>query len=179
MSEELERESLRRIKKLYGAFITEAATGWHHRPEVLAGIMQRESEGGFSKLLDQPGPEGRGDKDKDGIYHGHGLCQIDDRWHKNFIDSGSWRDGRENILYGAQILAQKRRFLKVKTIGFAIPDDELERAWIAAYNAGEGRVLKCLQQKEDPDICTAHGNYAREVLRLAELYRLIAAGANS
>lgn len=48
---------------------------------------------------------------------------------------------------------------------------ELERATIAAYNAGEGRVLKCVRKGQDVDTFTAHGNYAKQVLEYAEAYR--------
>jgi hypothetical protein len=164
--EELERQSLRRIRQLYGTFIQEAAQLWKHRPEVLAGIMQRETEGGMSPLLDKPGPGGHGDRG-----HGHGLLQIDDRSFPEFCASEAWGDPRENILFGARVLAGKRRFLKSKTLGFGLTDDDIERASIAAYNAGEGNVLKAIQKKEDVDTCTAHKNYSADVLRLAEIYR--------
>jgi hypothetical protein len=56
-----ESEILRHIQIAYGAMIAEAACKHRHRPEVMAGIVMRESHGGLSPLLDCPGPEGRGD----------------------------------------------------------------------------------------------------------------------
>lgn len=162
-----EIESLRRIRAVYGAFIEAAAKLHRHRPEVLAGIMQRESEGGLSPFLDMQGPAGRGDGG-----NGLGLMQIDRRFWKDFDLSGQWRDPSRNIHFGAWVLAQKRSYLARKTLGMGLTDDDLERAAIAAYNCGEGNVMKAIREVGlDFDYYTAHHNYSAEVLRLAEIYR--------
>jgi len=165
-----ETEILRHIRTAYGAMIVEAAAKNRHRPEVMAGIVMRETQGGLSPLLDRPGPEGRGDRDTEGRYHGHGLCQIDDRSFPEFCAGPDWKDAAKNIEMGARVVGRKRAFLAARTLGFKLTDDDLERAAIAAYNAGEGRVLKAVEQGRDPDSCTAHGDYAAAVLRYAELY---------
>jgi len=165
-----ETEILRHIRTAYGAMIVEAAAKNRHRPEVMAGIVMRETQGGLSPLLDRPGPEGRGDRDTEGRYHGHGLCQIDDRSFPEFCAGPDWKDAAKNIEMGARVVGRKRAFLAARTLGFKLTDDDLERAAIAAYNAGEGRVLKAIEQGRDPDSCTAHGDYAAAVLRYAELY---------
>ena len=165
-----ETEILRHIRTAYGAMIVEAAAKHRHRPEVMAGIVMRETQGGLSPLLDRPGPEGRGDRDTEGRYHGHGLCQIDDRSFPEFCAGPDWKDAAKNIEMGARVVGRKRAFLAARTLGLKLTDDDLERAAIAAYNAGEGRVLKAVEQGRDPDSCTAHGDYAAAVLRYAELY---------
>jgi len=165
-----ETEILRHIRTAYGAMIAEAAAKNRHRPEVMAGIVMRETQGGLSPLLDRPGPEGRGDRDTEGRYHGHGLCQIDDRSFPAFCAGPDWKDAAKNIEMGARVVGRKRAFLAARTLGLKLTDDDLERAAIAAYNAGEGRVLKAIEQGRDPDSCTAHGDYAAAVLRYAELY---------
>ena len=165
-----ETEILRHIRTAYGAMIVEAAAKHRHRPEVMAGIVMRETQGGLSPLLDRPGPEGRGDRDTEGRYHGHGLCQIDDRSFPEFCAGPDWKDAAKNIEMGARVVGRKRAFLAARTLGLKLTDDDLERAAIAAYNAGEGRVLKAIEQGRDPDSCTAHGDYAAAVLRYAELY---------
>ena len=165
-----ETEILRHIRTAYGAMIVEAAAKHRHRPEVMAGIVMRETQGGLSPLLDRPGPEGRGDRDTEGRYHGHGLCQIDDRSFPEFCAGPDWKDAAKNIEKGAWVVGRKRAFLAARTLGLKLTDDDLERAAIAAYNAGEGRVLKAVEQGRDPDSCTAHGDYAAAVLRYAELY---------
>ena len=165
-----ETEILRHIRTAYGAMIVDAAAKHRHRPEVMAGIVMRETQGGLSPLLDRPGPEGRGDRDTEGRFHGHGLCQIDDRSFPEFCAGPDWKDAAKNIAMSAWVLARKRAYLAARTLGFKLTDDDLERAAIAAYNAGEGRVLKAIVQGRDHDSCTAHGDYAAAVLRYAELY---------
>jgi hypothetical protein len=163
-------EILRYIRTAYGVMIDEAAAKHGRRPEVMAGIVMRETQGGLSPLLDRRGPEGRGDRNKEGRYHGHGLCQIDDRSFPDFCAGPDWKDAAKNIEMGARILGCKRAFLAARTLGLKLTNNDLERAAIAAYNAGEGRVLKAIEQGRDPDSCTAHGDYAAAVLRYAELY---------
>jgi hypothetical protein len=165
-----ETEILRHIRTAYGAMIAGAASKHRHRPEVMAGIVMRETQGGLSPLLDRPGPEGRGDRDNQGLCHGHGLCQIDDRSFPEFCAGQDWKDAAKNIAMGAWALGRKRAFLAARTLGFKLTNDDLEKASIAAYNAGEGRVLKAIEQGRDPDTCTAHGDYAAAVLRYADLY---------
>jgi hypothetical protein len=165
-----ETEILRFIRETYGGMIADAALKHRHRPEVLAGIVMRETNGGLSPLLDRQGPEGRGDRDKQGRCHGHGLCQIDDRSFPEFCAGPDWKDPAKNIDMGAWVLGRKRAFLAAKTLGFRLTNDDLERASIAAYNAGEGRVLKAIEQGRDVDSLTAHGDYAASVLRYAGQY---------
>ena len=165
-------ETLEMIREKYGAFLRASAGRHMHREEVLAGIMMRETRGGTSTLLDVPGPAGRGDRDKNGIYHGHGLCQIDDRWHKEFIASGKWSDPAENIDYGAGVLQSARITLSVWSQRYGFPMDaaELERASVAAYNCGAGNVMKAIRAGADVDSRTAHGTYSRSVLDYAVIY---------
>jgi hypothetical protein len=165
-----ETEILRHIRTAYGAIIAEAAARRRHRPEVMAGIVMRETQGGLSPLLDRQGPEGRGDRDHEGRYHGHGLCQIDDRSFPEFCAGQDWKDAAKNIAMGAWVLGRKRAFLAARTLGFKLTNDDLEKASIAAYNAGEGRVLQAIEQGRDPDSCTADGDYAAAVLRYADIY---------
>jgi hypothetical protein len=171
-----ETEILRHIRTAYGAMIAEAAAKHRHRPEVMAGIIMRETQGGLSPLLDRPGPGGRGDRDKEGRYHGHGLCQIDDRSFPAFCAGTEWKDAAKNIEMGACVVGRTRAFLAARTLGLKLTNDDLEKAAIAAYNAGEGRVLNAIEQGRDPDSCTAHCNYAAAVLRYAELYLNLAIG---
>ena len=186
-----EIELLQHIRTAYGAVIAEAAARYRHREEVMAGICMRETEGGLSKLLDKPGPEGRGDCEvktlPDGskvkVYHGHGLFQIDDRSFPKFCASEKWKDPLENALAAAECLAGKRQTIArlAPKKGLEVPD--LERAAIAGYNCGEGNVLKVLaEMKADPLACgpdyidhnTTGRDYSRDVLRYARMYKELA-----
>lgn len=72
---------------------------------AMAAIIDRESLGGDA--LKPPGPTGTGDHG-----NGHGLGQIDGRFHHRFIaaefDTGTrlWADPTFNVLYGARLLAR-------------------------------------------------------------------------
>ncbi len=170
-----DRLCLARIRAKYSTALSEAAGRYGHRPEVLAGILMRETRGGESKLLDKPGPEGRGDRDATGIYHGHGLMQIDDRSFPAFCQSEDWKDPAKNIAFGARALDRKRRFLSQA----GVPDALLERAAIAAYNCGEGNVLKVYRAGQELDARTAGHNYSKAVLEYAEVYAEICAAETS
>jgi soluble lytic murein transglycosylase-like protein len=154
-----ELETLKYIREKYGSMIESAAHAYNHRPEVIAGMIHRESEGGFT--LDA---NGKGDGG-----HGHGLMQIDDRSFPQFCQSEDWRDPVLNIKMGALILAAKRRYIINHCPG--LRPERIERATIAAYNSGEGNVSILIEAGIDVDSKTAHGNYSRDVLRRAELYR--------
>lgn len=155
---------LNHIYTQYGDMIDVSATRWRHRPEVLAGIMCRESAGGLTL-----GPDGRGDNG-----HGHGLMQLDDRSYKEFCESEDWRVPELNIDYGARVLEEKRKALQPRVPTFDLDAEQLERASIAAYNCGAGRVIQALYSGLDVDSYTTHKDYSREVLRMAEVYRNIA-----
>jgi hypothetical protein len=164
-------ETIKYIKKNYGDFIENAAGLNKVRASVLAGIMMRETRGGLSSLLSQPGPGGKGDKDKNGVYHGHGLMQIDDRSFPVFTSGLSWSNPDENIKFGADVLYRKIYFFERRSEHLMLlPEWNIERLGIAAYNCGEGNVLKAVNLGKNPDLATAGGNYSNEVLRFAVLY---------
>ena len=135
--------------------IIEAAAGAHGiRPCVIAGIGSRES--GWGLLLEPPGPAGTGDGG-----HGRGLMQIDDRSFPEFCAGEEWKDPEPNVGFGCEVLAEKRAYIRKRLILGA--DDEL-RATVAAYNCGQGNVLKVLARGEDVDARTTHKDYSRDVL---------------
>jgi hypothetical protein len=155
------QDILDHIYTQYHQHIIKAASLHNLRPEVIAAIICRESEGGLSHLLDVQGPEGRGDNG-----HGHGLMQIDDRWHPTYIRSGMWRDPYDNIRYGCVVLRQSIN-------GFARIDkykDDAEKYGIAGYNAGPSRVVMALDKGADCDSVTSHGDYSKTILMNAKMY---------
>jgi hypothetical protein len=161
-----ELSQLKHIRENYGDLISALAARHGHRPEVIAGIMMRESGGGLSKWLDKLGPEGRGDGG-----HGHGLMQIDDRSFKDYCAGEHWKEPASNIDFGCRILASKRAYLaRACKLG-----EIIERAAIAAYNCGEGKVEKAIDAGADVDLYTTGHDYSRAVLAFAEIYRGLAA----
>ncbi|RKI39185.1 hypothetical protein D7Y27_22510 [Corallococcus sp. AB004] len=128
-------------------------------PYLLAAVCERESMGGL--WLKPRGPAGLGDKG-----NGHGLMQIDRRYHRAFLarlmpdGRPAWQNPRENILYGAGLLADRIRDFdkrhsarsarvrlagavasynasqeKVEAVLRALPDDATERDAITAMDA--------------------------------------------
>lgn len=142
---------------------TEAGMKMDLCPYLLAAVCARESGGGV--YLVPRGPHGLGDRG-----HGHGLLQVDGRYHAKFLHmrlpSGAlaWQDPRENILYGASLLRQNLRLL----------GGDLQAA-IAAYNASWQRV-RAVQRRLAPavalelrlrayDDVTTGRDYVSDVLR--------------
>ncbi len=66
------------------------------------------------------------------------------------------------------ILKAKRAFLVQR---IPLQGTALDRANTAAYNCGEGNVVKVVKDGKDIDDRTAHKNYSADVWRLRELYK--------
>jgi len=103
-----------------------AAALYHLDPLVIAAILERESKGGDALM--PPGPRGKGDGG-----HGHGLMQLDDRWHKPFIATGLWAEAAPAMVYAARLLRQG-----LDAFGGDYPET------IGSYNAGIGGVRRAL-----------------------------------
>ncbi len=165
-AEGFQLSGLRFIRERYGALIEASAARHGHRPEVVAGIMMRETEGGLSRWCDPRGPACLGDNG-----HGHGLMQIDDRSFPEYCAGPEWKDPASNIEFGCRVLAGKRAYLRTHLPdGSELSDGELERAAVAAYNCGEGNVRQAIERREDPDSRTAGRDYSRSVLAFAARY---------
>jgi hypothetical protein len=99
----------------FGAQIAAAATRHHLEPRLLAAVAAQETGG--------PGTDSGRNVVGDGG-HGHGLFQIDDRWHA-FARTGAAMDPARNADYAAGILASN-----LQRFGGNL------RAALSAYNAG-------------------------------------------
>jgi soluble lytic murein transglycosylase-like protein len=142
----------------YKEAIIEAAERFGHDPWILCGIIEREST--WRNIIGDRG-------------FGHGLMQIDSntrngntQWCEDWVAQGM--DPTANILKGAAILDSKWRFLapKVNLYGW-----EMLRAVIAAYNTGEGNVLRSIRAGRDVDSTTTGGDYSADVLRRSAHYK--------
>jgi hypothetical protein len=99
----------------FGAQIAAAATRHHLEPRLLAAVAAQETGG--------PGSDSGRNVVGDGG-HGHGLFQIDDRWHA-FARSPAAMDPASNADYAAGILSSN-----LQRYGGNV------RAALSAYNAG-------------------------------------------
>jgi len=132
-------------------FFNEAASQFSFPVALLLAIASRESN--IQNILGDGG-------------HGRGIMQIDDRSFPDFANSGRWRDPRLNILMGARVLSGKQRFLSQR----GVEGDLLRRGSVAAYNSGEGNVLRAIRRGLSVDAFTAHQNYSADVLGRAAVF---------
>ncbi|MBL8955808.1 MAG: peptidoglycan-binding protein [Myxococcaceae bacterium] len=136
----------------YAPMVMEAARRYNLPPELLFGIMMRESNG----------QNIRGDGG-----HGRGLMQIDDRSHGAWLAANQGgMDPASNIMKGAEILRQS-----IDAFGGDV------RKGLAAYNAGVGGVRRALGEGRTADSATTGGDYGAAVLRNAEQFSRALGGA--
>lgn len=167
-------KQLREIERAsYRSIIDEVAKEFDFLPCIIAGIGSRESHWGL--FLKPPGAEGTGDWGKrkgklppDGGGFGRGLMQIDYDAHE-FARIGNWKDAKENIRYGTQVLASSRNFIRQKTNYTGIV---LLRAALAGYNAGAGNALRAIRDGRDIDFYTTGRDYSNDVLNRAGWFQL-------
>lgn len=159
----LRKPSIRKALKEYPAIaeaVEFAAAVTGEDPFVLAAIAERESL--YGRALDA---QGRGDGGR-----AYGVFQVDERYHREFVESGGWRDPTKSAVYAAKLLAANREALG-GPVALEFGPEMVERAVIAAYNASVNSVLRGLREARDPDKYTTGGNYSRDVLARAARLR--------
>jgi hypothetical protein len=158
-------------------YFREAATAEHFSPELLLAIAYRES-GLNPRYLRVAGDNG----------HGHGLMQIDDRSFKAWTDAGHWKNARDGILKGAEVLASHRDSVKAlsgksfnvtthdghtySAVGKAMNDEELLAVTVAAYNSGLWAYYH-FSKGHDVDQGTTGKNYSKDVLGHVSRFRTL------
>jgi hypothetical protein len=105
-----------------------------------------------------------GEKQK--MYHGFGYWQIDIDSFPAFVESGDWRDPCKTCMKAIAVLEGKRLYLQQR---LKLTGDALYRAITAAYNCGEGNVMKVVTKGEDIDARTHGKNYSAEVWRFRRI----------
>src|SRR5689334_16553249 len=102
---QIRRQWTRVVEQGWLPFFEEAAQKFAFEVKDLLAVGSRESNmggkgypDGSVQYLREPGDRG----------NAFGLLQVDKRYFPDWVKSGKWRDARESILKGAQILAEKR-----------------------------------------------------------------------
>ncbi len=110
---------------------------------------------------------------RDGIYHGYGVMQVDIGTAPEFCKAWTETDIEGSVDNGTKILNGKRQFLAGKQITAL-------QAIAAAYNTGEGNVLRSVTAHQDPDHTTTGGDYGKDVLaRMAVFARELTGAAST
>lgn len=103
-------------------------------------------------------------------YHGYGPWQTDTGSYPLWIKAGHWKEPYAAAMMAVDVLAAKRKYIISHT---QLQGEVLDRANTAAYNGGEGNVIKVIGRGLDIDAYTANHNYSADVWRLRELYKTI------
>jgi len=164
----------------YKDIIEEASQIFDFQSSIIAGLGSRESHWGLA--LRPRGPEGTGDftprvkitqyrnspLPPDGLGFGRGLLQIDFDHHE-FARTGNWKDPKENIFYGCQLLFNNRKFLQQK---FNLNSVQLIRATLSSYNAHLSKIVRAIHRGYDIDFFTTKRDYSQDVLNRAGWFYL-------
>ncbi len=129
--------------------------------ELLLGIASRETNTSNIK----------GDF-RGGIYHGYGIMQVDIGTDPEFCRTWTMDQVKPSIDRGAKILAGKRTYLLQNGVSDL-------RAIAAAYNTGEGKVLRSIRSGRDPDRTTTGGDYGRDVLARMSIFTKLRSAAQT
>jgi len=103
--------------------------------------------------------------------HGVGFVQIDDRSYPIFLRDTPITDYKAYLEKAILVLEEKRRYIESK--GFNkdnLGEDIFLRAIVAAYNTGQGNVVKSLRAGKSVDRTTFNGDYSKEVMQFRYLY---------
>lgn len=97
---------------------------------------------------------------------GCGLMQFDYEAHYDFCKSGAWTDPAKIMEQACVLLKGNRAFLAKKLP--SLKAEALDRAMIASYNAGAGRVSKFVAEGKNLDACTFHPGYVDKIIAKAD-----------
>lgn len=175
--------------KTYAAIILRVHREEGVDPFAIFAIGDRESLWGTSRALDVQGPGGRGDF---GHGHGLMQLDDRDASNDAIIKSGAWRDPYQNVRHAAKKLRAKMRFFESRSVISGLADGSriylgpqsaaarrvqpgwypdprpltgaaLHAATIAAYNTGEGNVVRSLAVGRPAEFTSAGGDYVTDV----------------
>lgn len=105
---------------------------------------------------------------------GCGLMQFDYEAFFDFCKGGAWKDPTRIMEQACKLIASNQKAINAKVPGLS--PVALMLASIAAYNAGAGRVVKALQNKQALDTVTFHPGYHTKIERKASELAALATG---
>jgi len=103
-------------------------------------------------------------------YHGYSFWQIDTGSYPDFISSGDWKDPLKSCIKAIDVLEEKRKYLLTRC---RLKGDELNRAITAAYNCGQGNVIKAVNKKLPIDYYTFNRDYSQQVWLFRKEYSVL------
>lgn len=118
-------------------------------------------KGDYGKRAGEPAPR----------YHGYGFVQIDTGSYPEFINDTPLSDYKAYLKKAIDVLEEKRS--SITRAGFNadnLGDEYFLRAILAAYNSGQGRVIRSLSLGRDVDVTTYQGDYSKEVIKFRYEY---------
>ena len=139
----------------YWPMIVVVARRYGFDPYIIAAIGDRETMWGTSSYCRPKGAACLGDHG-----HGHGLFQIDDRWHPEFCAGEDWKDPEKNADYAIGKVLKPA----VEELGYVTQG-------ISAFNCGVGNVKKALKLQKKIDFYTTGKDYSEDVLHRAEEFK--------
>jgi hypothetical protein len=159
----------------------EASKGTIYTEDWLAGMAYREVGFLIARYVDQKmKPEAihslmRGDYSRrpgelEKQYHGFGYWQIDIGSFPVFVKSGTWKKPLATCIFAIDVLEEKRKMLTNHFDFSQKPYLLLPKSITAAYNCGQGNVLKALAKGYDVDRYTHNGDYSKMVWQYREAY---------
>jgi hypothetical protein len=117
---------------------------------IIGALGSRVS--GWGRDLTPPGPAGAGARSR------LGLLQVDPA---GAAASANWADPATNVSLGCSALIQ---CLGDALQRFSLPDDQVLRAGLAAYDAGIDAVARAIAAGSDVDSVTTRGDFSADVL---------------
>lgn len=175
-----ERETMYWIRNNLSPFISESVKGTIYTEDWIGGMVMRETgilimrysqARVFPKTIHEmmKGDYGQRKGELEKSYHGFGYMQIDIGSYPEFVKSGEWKDPAKVFPFALKVLEEKRIYLQSHAV-FSDPE-LLNKAITAAYNCGQGNVLKALANNKDVDTYTFNHDYVKEIWRFREIYQ--------
>lgn len=97
---------------------------------------------------------------------GCGLLQFDYEAFFDFCASGDWKKPEAVFAKACELLLANRKLLVAKFPD--MPGSDLDKAMLASYNAGVGRVSSALKKNNPLDSVTFHPDYVGKITRKAD-----------